>query len=213
MSKRRRGCSVFLLVLALALSAATAALCAYAPGAETIIIGQSGDPALYAEEFLEKAFSGAVDEAEALCTGGSFGMDMQDDDQYTAMLKSALRDSFSFERLGQARQNGTTATVDFGITYLDLPSLTALQKELTEARLARYVEEAEFAEDVLNEDGSYREDVALAALEEITQELLSSAGDFYVQTQLSLTLVYSGGDWLIKPDEAFFRILSGNTAY
>lgn len=213
MSKSRRSFSIFLLALALVLSVATAALCVHALDAETVIIGQSGDPAQCAEDFLNAAFSGAGAEAEALCLGSSLGLDMQHDDPYTAMLTDALFDSFGFERNGQARQSGTGATVDFSITYLDIPSVTALQKALIEIRLAQYVEEAEFAEDVLNADGSYREDVALAALEEVTEELLQRAGEFYVQTELTIELVYSGGEWLVKADEALFRILSGNTAY
>ena len=53
----------------------------------------------------------------------------------------------------------------------------------------------------------------MAALEEITAQLLENAGDCYVQTQLSIKLVYSDGQWMIVADDALFRILSGNAAY
>ena len=99
------------------------------------------------------------------------------------------------------------------ITYLDIPSLTALQQEATNARLAQYLDKASRAEEVQAEDGSWLPEVAMRALEEVTAELLLSAEDHYISRQLDLGLQYSGGDWKVIANEDLFAILSGNTAY
>lgn len=212
---KARGFFSFLLLLAAAVAAAAAiAVCGYAMKAQPVILGESGDPGAAAQQFLEKALGGDAAGAEAMLYGGSsLGLDGEPKDAVGRLLYSALQDSFGFEQLGEVSVNGTDASAEFIVTYLNLPAITTQQKPLTEARLAQYVEQAQRAEDVLNEDGSYREDVAMAALEEVTAKLLENAEDCYVQAQLSIKLVYSDNQWMIVADDALFRILSGNTAY
>lgn len=214
MSKARGFFSFFLLMLTLVLGAATIALCTHALEAEPVIIGESGDPGARAEEFLQKALGGDAEGAEALLySGGSLGISGTPDDSVAKLLFDALQDSYSFERTGPVSENGTQASVEFLVTYLDIPAISALQQEATEARLEQLLEQAGRAEDVQNEDGSYRQDVALRALEEVTASLLENAGEYYVQTRLTLNLVYSENQWMIAADEALFRVLSGNAAY
>lgn len=214
MSKARGFISFLLLMLAMVAAAAAIAVCSYAMKAQPVILGESGDPGLRAQEFLEKALGGDAEGAEAMLYGGSgLGLSGQPEDAVGRLLYDALLESFSFEPSGEVSVSGTEASAEFTVTYLDLPAITAQQQPLTEARLARYMEEAQRAEDVQNEDGSYREDVAMAALEEVTAGLLDSAEEHYVQTQLTIRLVYSNNQWMIVADNALFRILSGNTAY
>lgn len=214
MSKARGFISFILLLLAMVATAAAIAVCSYAMKAEPVILGESGDPGARAEEFLEKALGGDTQGAEAmLYAGSSLGLSGAPEDAVGRLLYDALQDSFSFETAGAVSVSGTNASAEFIVTYLDLPAITAQQQPLTEARLARYMEEAERAEDVQNEDGSYREDVAMAALEEVTAQLLEKAEDCYVQARLTINLVYSNDQWMIIADEALFRILAGNTAY
>lgn len=214
MSKTRGFFSFFLLLVTAVAAAAAIAICGYGLKAQPVILGESGDPGAAAQQFLERALGGDTSGAEAMLYGGSsLGLDGEPEDAVGRLLYDALQESFSFEQLGEVSVNGTDASAEFIVTYLDLPAITAQQKPLTEARLAQYVEQAQRAEDVLNEDGSYREDVAMAALEEVTEKLLENAGDCYVQAQLCIKLVYSDDQWMIVADDALFRILSGNTAY
>ncbi len=213
MSKARGFFSFFLLMLSMVAAAAAIAVCLYATKAQPVILDESGDPGARAREFLEKALGGDAEGAEAMLYAGSgLGLSGQPEDKLGQLLYDALQQSFSFEKAGEVYVSGTDASAEFIVTYLDIPAITA-QQPLTEARLARLLEEAARAEDVLNEDGSYREDVAMAVLEEVTAELLESAEDSYVQAQLTIKLVYSDNRWMIVADNALFRVLSGNTAY
>lgn len=214
MSKARGFISFLLLMLAMVAAAAAIAVCGYAMKAEPVILGDSGDPGQRAQEFLEKALGGDAEGAEdMLYAQSALGLSGQPEDAVGQLLYSALLDSFSIEPCGEVSVSGTNASAEFTVTYLDIPAITAQQQPLTEARLARLLEEAARAEDVLNEDGSYREDVAMSVLEQVTAELLESAENSYVQTRLSINLVYSGDQWMIVADNALFRVLCGNTAY
>ncbi len=193
---------------------ATIILCSKALEAKPVIMDESKDPSAVAVDFMSLALSGESSEAEKLLLGSSkLGLDSKPQDALGSMLYEALLDSFSYELKGDCIRESIDASQSFTVTYLDLPSITALQQEATNARLAQYVDEAQRAEDVLAEDGSYLPEVAMAALEEVTAELLEGAQSHYVQTELTLRLRYSGGEWKVIADEALFSILSGNAAY
>ncbi len=193
---------------------ATIILCARGLQAKPIIKDEGNDPAIVAEEFISLALEGKSSEAEKLLLGSStLGLDSKPGDALGAMLYDALLESFSYEAKGSCTEDSIDASQIFTVTYLDLPSITALQQEATNARLAQYVEKAQRAEEVLAEDGSYLPEVAMAALEEVTAELLADAESHYVQTELTIRLRYSGGEWKVIADEELFAVLSGNTAY
>lgn len=192
----------------------TIVICSRALEAKPVIMDESSDPAIVAEEFIALALDGKSSEAEKLLLGSStLGLDSRPEDALGSMLYDALLDSFSYELKGGCTEDSIDASQTFTVTYLDLPSVTALQQEATNARLAEYVESAQRAEEVLAEDGSYLPEVAMRALEEVTAELLEDAQNHYVQTELTLRLRYSGGEWKVIADEDLFAILSGNTAY
>lgn len=213
-SQLRKLSSLILGIAAIIAIIATIIVCSTAIDAKPVIKDEGKDPTAVAEEFMALAFSGESSEAEKLLFGSSkLGLDSKPQDKLGSMLYDALLESFSYEPIGECLKESIDASQSFTVTYLDLPSVTALQQEATNARLARYVDEAQRAEEVLAEDGSYLPEVAMAALEEVTAELLADAESHYVSTELTLQLRYSGGEWKVIADEALFAILSGNTAY
>ena len=206
--------SVILGLAAIAAIVLTISTCMKALDAKPIIMDESSEPGLVAEEFVSKVLEGDAAGAEELLLGtGKLGLDSQPNDNLGKMLYSALQDSFSYELSGPCSEDSINASQSFTIRYLDIPSLTALQQDATNARLAKYLEEADRAEEVQAEDGSWLPEVAMRALEEVTAELLENAEDHYVETTLTLELQYTAGDWKVIANEDLFAILSGNTAY
>ncbi len=192
----------------------TVKVCSYGMEAKPIIMDEGSDPAAVAEQFVELVFSGESAEAEKLLLGsGKLGLDSVPEDALGSMLYAALQDSFSYEKFGECSTDSIDASQTFTVTYLDIPSITALQQDATNTRLAEYLEAADRADEVQADDGSYLPEVAMRALEEVTEELLLDAEDHYVSTELTVRLQYSAGEWKVIADEALFAILSGNTAY
>ena len=205
--------SAALALLAAAGIAVTIAVCTYALNAQPVIMDDSSNPAECAEEFLTLVLSGNSAEAETMLLGsGKLGLATEGETELSRMLFNALHESFSYEKLGSCDKHGLEAQQSFTVTYLDIPSLTALQREATNARLARYLDEAERYDDVLTEDGAFRTDVAMRALAEVTAELLENAQEYYVQTELTINMQYSGGEWKIAANDTLATILSGGTA-
>lgn len=206
--------SALLGIAAIAAVVFTLSTCAKGLEAKPVIMDEGSDPAAVAGEFMELALSGEGAEAEKLLLGkGKLGLDSEPADTIGSMLYTALQESFSYAPAGECSVDSVDASQTFTVTYLDIPSLTALQQDATNARLAEYLESAERAEEVQAEDGSWLPDVAVRALEEVTAELLVNAADHYVESSVTINLQYSGGEWKVIADETLFAILSGNTAY
>ncbi len=206
--------SAVLGIAAIAAIVITISVCVRGLEASPVMMDESSDPSAAAEEFVSLVLSGNSAEAEKMLLGsGKLGLDSVPEDKLGRMLYDALQESFSYEISGQCSDESINASQLFTVTYLDIPSITALQQEATNTRLAEYLDAAERAEEVQADDGSYLPEVAMRALEEVTAELLENAEDYYVQTELTINLQYSGGEWKVIADEALFAILSGNTAY
>jgi len=206
--------SVLLGLAAIAAIVLTISTCMKALDAKPVIMDEGSEPAEVAEEFVSLVLGGEAAEAEKLLLGtGKLGLDSQPEDALGKMLYDALQDSFSYSLSGDCYEDSVDARQSFVITYLDIPSLTALQQDATNARLAQYLEAADRADELQAEDGSWLPEVAMRALEEVTAELLLNAEDHYVQREVELRLQYSAGDWKVIANDELFAILSGNTAY
>ncbi|MBE7016896.1 MAG: hypothetical protein E7420_01875 [Ruminococcaceae bacterium] len=206
--------SVILGLVSVIAIVATILISIFAVNSKPVILSEGADPSGKAEQFLSLVLSGESSEAEKLLIGDSkLGLDSKPQDKLGAMLYDALQDSFSYEVSSECVSESINASQNFTVTYLDIPSLTALQQEATNARLAEYVEAAVRAEEVLAEDGSYLPEVAMRALEEVTLELLENVEDHYVEREITINMQYISGEWMVVADASLFAILSGNTAY
>lgn len=212
-SNGRQLVSGILILLTAAVTVFTVFVCGYAMNAKPVIMNDSSDPAICAEEFLSLVLSGDVQQAETMLLGsGKLGLDSSGNSELARMFYDALFESFSFEKLGICEKSGIEAQQSFLVTYLDIPSITAFQREATNAKLAKYLDEAERYDDVLTEDGAFRSEVAIRALEEATEELLENAKEHYVLTELTIEMQYSDGEWKIVANDTLSTILSGGTA-
>ncbi len=208
-------------VLAIILGAAaivaiifTVNTCRDALDAKPVIMAESSEPSAVAEEFMAHVFSGEAAEAEKMLLGsGKLGLDSEPTDNIGSMLYAALQESFSYAPVGPCTEDSTDASQSFTVTFLDIPSLTALQQDATNARLAQYLEAADRADEVQAEDGSWLPEVAMAALEEVTAELLENAEAHYTEAEVTIQLRFSAGEWKVIAGEDLFAVLSGNTAY
>ena len=213
-NKVRVVASVILGLVAVFAIVATILISIFAVSSKPVILSESADPSSTAEEFISLVLSGEHKQAEKLLVGDSnLGLDAKPQDNLGAMLYEALQNSFSYEVTSECVSDSINASQSFTVTYLDIPSLTALQQEATNARLAQYVEAAVRAEEVLGDDGNYLPEVAMRALEEVTAELIENAEEHYVEKEITINMQYISGEWKVIADSSLFAILSGNTAY
>ncbi len=214
MTKIRLLVSALCIVLALAACVFTIRLCTYANESQPKIVSDAQLPEERVDEFFKNMTLGNYTAAEEIIgIGASLGLDTDPQDSVGKLIFDALRSSFSYELCGECAVSGIDAVQRVRITYLDIPAVSAAQKEQTKARLERYVEEARLSSEVFDESGAFRYEVAIRALYEVTEELLENAEAYYVTEEIDINLCYTGDSWYLQPGDEIFRILSGNTSY
>lgn len=214
MNKTRLLLSALCIVLALGVGVFTIRLCSYASSSQPRIVSETELPEERTAEFFEYIVNADYTAAEEIIgVGASLGLSTEPQDSVGKLVFDALRESFSYELCGECTVSGVDAAQRVKITYLDIPAVTAAQKEPTKARLEQYVEQAQLSSEVFDESGAFRYDVAIRALYEVTEEILENAGEYYVSEEIEVKLSYSGNQWYLQPGEELYRILSGNTSY
>ncbi len=214
MTKSRLLVSALCIALAIVACVFTIRLCIHADASQPVIVSDTELPEERVAEFFDCIVIGDYTAAEEIIgVGASLGLDTQPHDSVGKLVFDALRQSFSYELVGECTVSGIDATQRVTITYLDIPAITAAQKEPTRLRLEQYVDEAKHSSEVFDENGDFRYDVAIRALYEVTEEILENAEDYYVTDEIEISLTYTGDRWYLQPGEELFRILSGNTCY
>lgn len=214
MTKLRLLASAFCVLLAIGASVFTIKLCIHADASQPVIVSDTELPEERVAEFFDCIVGGDYTTAEEIIgIGASLGLDTEPHDSIGKLVFDALRQSFSYELVGECSVSGVSAAQRVVITYLNIPAVIAAQKEPTKLRLEQYVEEAELSSEVFDESGAFRYEVAIRALYEVTEEILENAYSYYVTDEIEISLTYTGDGWYLQPSEELFRILSGNTSY
>lgn len=195
--------------LAAAVAMLALRLCLAAPGATPLLLASAGDPGDTAAAFLDTLCAGDYAGASAYVLGG-LPAEEPPTDADAARVWARVRESWRWEREGEAIVVGTGARQAIRLSCLDAQALTAGLTDDVNARLARYVEQAALASEVYNADNSYREEVVLRAWNEALDARLSAADGSLVTTALELELRYADGAWQVLGSEALMRALSGS---
>ncbi len=199
--------------LAVALSSLAALLCLLASSAGILIAKPQGDPQQSVTGFFDSL--AAEDYATAysyLSAYSSLGLENTPSDEVGKMIYKALRESYSYELYGQCNVNKLSANQQLQFTYLDL---SAMQADV-QAALTQKLEEIVMARpkaEVYDENNKYLPEVTGDAYAAAVEEVLKSAGKYYVTTGIQLQLEYEDGRWLIIPDQALLKALMGGIAY
>lgn len=200
--------TVVLAGLAVVIAAVGIALAFGGRTAEPRLISASGDPATTAETFLNTLCSGDYSAASALCAGGLPSEEIPQDEE-AAALYECMKASWAWASAGELRREGISACLPVTLTTLDISALTADMNADVNAVLARYVEEADYASDIYDENEHFRDEVVQRAWKEVWDSRLSRASEFTVTADTELTLRYGESGWIVVPDGALLNILAG----
>lgn len=130
------------------------------------------------------------------------------EDESTAALLAAMRESQVIRPLGEGETQGLYATQELEYSELDLTALLADAREIVLARLGTIVAERPYR-DVYDAKGAYLPEVTDEAWDWAVGELLARREDYTGRGSLCLTLRYDEELWHILPDEALIRLLGG----
>ena len=188
-------------VLSIAVAAFALWLCVYAQNAP---VKPALDPADSGETltgFFDCLKAGQWDQADGyLYDGASLGLQAAPSEALSARFWAAEKQVWDFRPAGDWTLDGTGVLRQVTVRGLDMDALQRDISARVQALLETAVTAAQRTSEVYNDDGSYREDVAMAALDQAVEDVLRDAAAYTVDRALTVEL---------RPQDQAWRILAG----
>ena len=201
-----------LAVLALVLAGFAAVLCAYGSENGTIYAKADGDPEATVRQFFDAVCAGDYTAAyDCLENYGSLGLESAPSTEAGELVYAALRESYAYELAGQAETGKLSARQAVNFTYLNLPAMEEDAAAETEKVLEKIVRSRP-RKDVYDSDDKYLPAVTDEAYKTAVTNVLKNADSYRTTAELTVTLDYVGGRWLINADSALLSALMGGAA-
>lgn len=136
------------------------------------------------------------------------GADDRESGEVSTMIWDAFVDSLGYELVGDCSATDTGVAQTVRISYLDITSVTDGLQTRSRTLLQQRVAEAEDVEEIYDENNDYRQDFVDAVVLDAAREALQQ-DTRYVETELTVELVYTQGQWWIMADKALMQAISG----
>lgn len=201
-----------LAVLALVLAGFAAVLCAYGSENGTIYAKADEDPQATVRQFFDAVCAGDYDTAyDCLENYGSLGLENSPSTETGELVYAALRESYAYELSEQAEVDKLGARQKVSFTYLNLPAMEEDAAAETESVLKEIVR-SRSRKEVYDEDDNYLPAVTDEAYKTAITNVLKNAESYRTTAELTVTLDYVDGRWLINADSALLSALMGGAA-
>ena len=210
--RRRQRLNLFYALLAVLAAGAAMCLCLVAGSLGTVVAQPTGDPQEAVTGFFDALCAGDYEGSCAYLDGVTdLGLSGQPSDPVGQAMFAALRESYAYELSGSCAQDQLSARQEVRFTYLDLTAIAPDVEEATMEVLDGFVKERPRAQ-VYDEDNHYLPQVAQEAYAAAVDQVLARAGDYYVTDSLQLDLRYVDGVWLLAPQAALLKAVTGGAA-
>lgn len=188
-------------------------LCVYADGAAVKL--DAVDPAGSGEtvqRFFDSLKAEQWDEAyNCLYNYATLGLETVPADELSARFWQAQKDAWAFQLSGDWAQDGVYIQRQATVRGLDMDAVRDAISARVQELLAQAVEDALLKSDVYDDDGNYREDVAMAALRQAEDEVLASISDYTKDRTLTVQLRLYDGQWYIEAGKDLIAALTSGT--
>ena len=136
------------------------------------------------------------------------GMDREAKDPVGKLFWDALASSYTYEAGTQFHATDSGVSLNVSVSALDLSSVTANLQDRARAIMEYRIAQANDVDEIYDENNEYREDFVMDALYSAALEALEQDAR-QTSWELTLNLVYANGKWLIMPEQALLRAISG----
>lgn len=207
-----RKINVFWGFLAIIFSGAALFCCVLANETGTLIVRADGNPSDTVDAFFNAVLAEDYDKAYSYLEGCStLGLEKVPSTENGVAIWSALRDSYHYELVGDAKVDGLSAIQEVDFTYLNLSAVDAKVQETTEAELEKIVLERTRAE-IYDSENHYLPEVTNEAYTNALTAVLEKSGDYTNTVRLTLSLDCSDNTWYLAVDQTLFKALLGGVA-
>ena len=139
----------------------------------------------------------------------SLGLEAIPEDRVAARFWQVQKDTWRFTVHPGYEVAGTRVTKQVTVRCLDVNAVAAPLGDAVQAILTEAVEQARLKSEVYEEDGTYREELVLAALDASVEDALKHTAEHTFDRELTVYLRYLDGSWKIDADTELLGVLTG----
>ena len=195
--------------LSICVAAFTVWLCVYAEHTTLNLVDTVGDPGDTLRSFFRCIKDENWEEAYVyLYNYSTLGFETQPEDEVSAAFWEAQKRAWDFQVSEGSEQDELLVKKHVDVGALDLDAMQAALTERVQAILAEAVENAKFKSDVYDDNGDYRQEIAMAALHQAVEEILSDTSPFAIQRYLTVSMRYYDGEWYIASEKELITALT-----
>lgn len=196
-------------LLGTAIGVGTVLLCLYSLDREPVLLKAPATASARVDAMLQSVCDDDYAAAASYLYGTpELGAQTEEEDAVGQMIWDAFVDSIGYELAGDCYATDSGVAQDLRMSYLDISSVTDGLQERSRALLEQRISEAEDMEEIYDENNDYRQDfVEAVVIDAAKAALLEDAR--YVETELTVDLIYSQGQWWILADDALMQAISG----
>ena len=196
-------------VLSLGVAAFTLWLCVYAGNATPKLETAAGEPGQVLTRFFDCLKAENWEEAYACLDGNAtLGLETAPSDGVSALFWQAQKDAWAFQVSDDWTQDGVYVETQVTVRGLDMDAIRDAISGRVQALLAEAVEQATLSAEVYQADGSFREDVAMAALGQAEDEVLRSVSEYQKDRTLTVRLRLYDREWYIQAGQELISALT-----
>lgn len=168
----------------------------------------------------ESAHTQVTKMMDAFCTGDyttaqsamygkiELGVDREAQDEIGRMIWDAFEESMSYELVGECYATDSGLTQNIRVTAMDISSVTGYMEQNVKLVIEERVLAAEDLDTVYDENDEYRDDFVMPILNEVARDAVENHAQ-NVQTDITLNLVWSDGQWWVVSNDALLKVVSG----
>ena len=206
----RKILSALIGVLSIGVAVFAVWLCVYAEGASVKL--DAVDPEGSGEvlqRFFDCLEAEQWDEAYGcLYNYATLGLETAPADELSARFWQAQKDAWAFQMSEDWTQDGVYIQRQATVRGLDMDAVREAISARVQELLAQVVEDARLKSDVYDDNGNYREDVAMAALAQAEDEVLASISGYTKDRTLTVQLRPYDGAWYIEAGKDLIAALT-----
>lgn len=195
--------------LAVLFSAGIIYICILASSVGTLVFLPSDTPKHAAELFMNACVSSDERTTSYMYLSDDVLFPAADENDEVGMIyQNALKDSYSYEMVGECELSGTTATQQIRLNSLDLNRPVPDIFDTLHEDLAVLIENSKKS-DIYDSEENYRPEVLEKVYKDAAEKVLADPSKYYSSTELTLTLNYIDGEWKVVPDNRLKLALAG----
>ena len=191
------------------IAAGTILLCLQSLEREPMLLKTPATATSQVEALFQAVCSNDYAAASALMYGTpELGSSGEEEDGVSSLIWDAFVDSIGYELSGDCYATNSGLAQKVTMSYLDISSVTEGLQDRCRTMLQQRIAEAEEMDEIYDENNEYRQEIVDAIVSDAAKAALSQDAR-YVETQLTIELVYSQGQWWILADNALVQAISG----